>query len=101
MKVRYKRTAIEDIQRTAEYISSVRHNGSPAKKLPARPVQAASLLADNPYMGTPLSGRFDVETDLRYLVVSEQLIFYRVVEDSHVEVTRVLNGRQDYISILF
>ena len=52
-------------------------------------------------MRTPLSGRFDVETDLRYLVVSDQLIFYRVVGESHVEVTRVLNGRQDYISILF
>ena len=36
-----------------------------------------------------------------YLVLSDQLIFYRVVGESHVEVTRVLNGRQDYISILF
>jgi len=34
-------------------------------------------------------------------VVSEQLILYRVVEESHAEVTRVLNGRQDYCSILF
>ena len=101
MKVRYKRTAIEDIQGTEEYIRSVLYNGSAAKKLTGRITQAVSLLADNPYMGTPLSGRFDVETDLRYLVVSDQLIFYRVVEDSHVEVTRVLNGRQDYISILF
>ena len=101
MKVRYKRTAIEDIRGTEEYIRSVLHNGSAAKKLTGRIVQAASLLADNSYTGTPLSGRFDVETDLRYLVVSDQLIFYRVVEESHVEVTRVLNGRQDYISILF
>ena len=101
MKVRYKRTAIEDIQGTEEYIRSVLHNGTAAKKLTGRITQAASLLADNPCMGTPLAGRFDVETDLRYLVVSDQLIFYRVVEESHVEVTRVLNGRQDYISILF
>ena len=100
MKVRYKRTAIDDIQGTEEYIRSVLHNGSAAKKLTGRITQAVSLLADNPY-GTPLSGRFDVETDLRYLVVPDQLIFYRVVENSHVEVTRVLNGRQDYISILF
>ena len=101
MKVRYKKTAIEDIQATEEYIRSVLHNSSAAKKLTGRIVQAVSLLADNPYMGTPLSSRFDVDTDLRYLLVSDQLIFYRVVEGSHVEVTRVLNGRQDYISILF
>ena len=101
MKVRYKRTAIEDIQGTEEYIRSVLHNASAAKKLTMRITQAVSLLADNPCMGTLLSGRFDVESDLRYLVVSDQMIFYRVVEESHVEVTRVLNGRQDYISILF
>ena len=101
MKVRYKKTAIEDIQGTEEYIRSVLHNDSAAKKLTGHIVQAVPLLADNPRMGTPLSGRFDVETDLRYLVVSDQLIFYRVMGESHVEVTRVLNGRQDYISILF
>ena len=101
MKVRYKRTAIEDIQETEHYIRSDLHNGAAAKKLTARIVQAVSLLGENPYMGTPLSGRFEVETDLRYLLVSEQLIFYRVVGEQTVEVTRVLNGRQDYISILF
>lgn len=101
MKIRYKKTAIEDIQETEQYIRTVLHNGTAAKKLTARIVQAVSLLRENPYMGTPLSSRFEVETDLRYLLVSEQLIFYRVVEDQFVEVTRVLNGRQDYLSILF
>jgi plasmid stabilization system protein ParE len=101
LKIRYKKTAIEDIQATEEYIRGVLHNGAAAKRLTGRIVQAISLLADNPYMGTPLSGRFDVESDLRYLLVSDHLIFYRVAEESCVEVTRVLNGRQDYISILF
>ena len=101
MKVRYKKSVLEDIQATEKYIRGVLHNGAAAKKLTGRITQAVSLLSENPYMGTPLNGRFDVETDLRYLLVSDQLIFYRVVEGSHVEVTRVLNGRQDYISILF
>lgn len=101
MKIRYKRTALEDIRETELYIRNVLHKGSAAKKLTKRVVQTVSLLADNPYMGTPLASRLDVETDLRYLLVSEQLIFYRVVEDSFVEVTRVLNGRQDYLAILF
>lgn len=100
MKIRYKKTAIEDIQSTDAYIHDVLHNAAAAKKLTQRIVQAISLLADNPNMGTPLSSRFDVESDLRYLLVSDQLIFYRIADESHVEVTRVLNGRQDYISIL-
>lgn len=51
-------------------------------------------------MGTPLNTRYDIETDLRYLLVAKRLIFYRVRED-RIEVTRVLDGRQDYLAILF
>lgn len=101
MIIRYKKTAIEDIQSTESYIRTVLHNATAAKKLTQRIVQAISLLADNPNMGTPLNSRFDVESDLRYLLVSDQLIFYRISDEAQVEVTRVLNGRQDYISILF
>ena len=101
MKIRYKQTAISDIQETENYIRTDLHNAAAAKKLTARIVQAVSLLRDNQYMGTPLDSRFDVESDLRYLLVSDHLIFYRVAEESHIEVTRVLNGRQDYLSILF
>ena len=59
------------------------------------------LLADNPYMGAALAGKYPVETDLRFLIVSKHLVFYRVVDDKHIEVTRVLDGRQNYLSILF
>ena len=101
MKILYKRTAIEDIQETERYISDTLHNAAAAKKLTKRIVQAVTLLADNPYMGTPLNSRYDVDSDLRCLIVSSRLIFYRVVEGSRVEVTRVIDGRQDYMAILF
>ena len=101
MKIRYKKTAIEDIQETERYISDTLHNAATAKKLTKRIVQAVTLLADNPYMGTPLNSRYDVDSDLRYMIVSSRLIFNRVVEGSHVEVTRVIDGRQDYMTILF
>jgi len=101
LKIRYKTTAISDIQETERYIRDVLHNGAAAKSLTERIVRSISRLADNPYMGTPLNSRFDVDTDLRYLVEAEQLIFYRVTETPDIEVTRVLNGRQDYLSLLF
>lgn len=52
-------------------------------------------------MGAELSEKYDVDTDLRYLIVSKHLVFYRVVNEEHIEVTRVLDGRQDYMAILF
>ena len=51
-------------------------------------------------MGTPLSSKVDLETDLRFLIVSKRLIFYRVDVD-RIKITRVLDGRQDYMTHLF
>ena len=100
MKVLFKKTALDDMQATQRYISETLGNGAAAKKLTRRIYDAIMLLEDNPYMGTELSRKFAVETDLRFLVVAKQLVFYRVVEDDDIEVTRVLNGRQDYIALL-
>lgn len=101
MRVLYKKTAIEDIQETECYISRELHNQQAAKKLTRLIVQAVSLLAENPYMGTPLNSKYDVDTDIRFLVVSRHLVFYRVREDDCVQVIRVIDGRQDYMAILF
>lgn len=101
MKVFFKKTAIDDIQAAESYIAQKLRNKDAAKKLTATIFNAALLLSDNPYMGAALSGKFPVETDLRFLIVSKHLIFYRVIYDEHIEITRVLDGRQDYMSILF
>ena len=60
-----------------------------------------SLLSDHPMMGTALSSRYDVDSDIRFLVVSKQLVFYKIVDDNLITVIRILDGRQDYMSILF
>lgn len=101
MRVFFKGTAVEDMRKTEAYIADTLHNKTAAKKLTAAVFSAAMLLADNPYMGAALAGKHPVDTDLRFLIVSKQLIFYRVADDEHIEVTRVLDGRTDYMSILF
>lgn len=101
MKILYKKTAIEDIQATERYISIELHNKQAAKKLTRMIVQTISLLSANPYMGTPLNSKYDIETDIRFLIVSKHLIFYRVREEQYVEITRVIDGRQDYMALLF
>lgn len=52
-------------------------------------------------MGVALDSKYEVDTDIRVLTVAKQLIFYRVISDSHIEVIRVLDGRQDYLTLLF
>lgn len=101
MKILYKKTAIEDIQETERYISKELHNRQAARKLTRMIVQTISLLAENPYMGAALNGKYDVDTDLRFLIVSKHLIFYRVRGEESIEITRVIDGRQDYMALLF
>lgn len=101
MKISYKGAAVQDIKEKQIYISEQLKNKSAAKKLTMSILHAVALLADNPRMGTPLSSRYDVNSDLRYLIVSKQLIFYRIVDDSYISVIRVIDGRQDYMALLF
>ena len=101
MRVLFKKTAIDDIRGTAAYMADQLHNRAAAKKWSEAVYRAAMMLEDSPYLGAGLSGKFDVDTDLRFLIVSKHLLFYRVAEEEHIEVTRVLDGRQDYLSILF
>ncbi len=53
-------------------------------------------------MGAALAEKFEIDTDVRYFVVSKQLIFYHVDNvNGVVEILRVLDGRTDYLSVLF
>lgn len=101
MKIVYKKTALNDIQQTQQYIEKDLHNPKAAKSLTERIIHEISQLSQNPYMGVPLSSKYEVDTDIRILIVAKQLVFYRVVKDCRIEVIRVLDGRQDYLALLF
>ena len=101
MKIRYKSAALRDIQQKQEYITAVLKNKPAAEKLTASILRGVSLLADNPRMGAPLRGKFEVDSDLRFLIISKQLIFYRIENETQISVVRILDERQDYMSILF
>ncbi len=101
MRIEYKRTALLDLQRTRDYIADTLKNKSAAQKLVEAVLHSVSLLSDHPMMGTALNSRYDVDSDIRFLVVSKQLVFYKIVDDNLITVIRILDGRQDYMSILF
>lgn len=100
MKIIYKKTAIDDLLNTENYIISQSNNKQAAQKLKSTLVNTISLLKDNPYLGPKMSDRFHVDTSLRYLVISKQLVFYNIKNDN-IEIVRILDSRQDYLSLLF
>lgn len=57
-------------------------------------------LAEYPGMGSPLLSALDVQTDYRFLVCGNYLIFYGC-EERVIFVVRVLYGRRNYMRILF
>ena len=97
MKIIYKKTAIDDLLNTENYIISQSNNKQAAQKLKSTLVNTISLLKDNPYLGPKMSDRFHVDTSLRYLVISKQLVFYNIKNDN-IEIIRILDSRQDYFT---
>lgn len=100
MQIIYKKTAIDDLLNTENYIISRFNNEQAAQKLKSTLVNTIALLKDNTYLGPKMSDRFNVDTPLRYFVISKQLVFYNIKNDN-IEIIRILDSRQDYLSLLF
>lgn len=100
MQIIYKKTAIDDLLNTENYIISRFNNEQAAQKLKSTLVNTIALLKDNPYLGPKMSDWFNVDTSLRYFVISKQLVFYNIKNDN-IEIIRILDSRQDYLSLLF
>ena len=100
MQIIYKKTAIDDLLNTENYIITQFNNKQAAQKIKNTIVNTIALLKDNPYLGPKMSDRFNMDTSLRYLVVSKQLVFYNIKNDN-IEIVRILDSRQDYLSLLF
>jgi plasmid stabilization system protein ParE len=101
MKLKYRPAAYVDIQKAYDYIAWDLKNPSAAATLRKKILQSVSQLKENPLMGTPLSSKYDdLETDIRFIVVNKQMVFY-VPHEDFIEVIRVLDGRTDYLTHLF
>lgn len=99
MQIIYKKTAIDDLLNTENYIISRFNNKQAAQKLKSTLVNTIALLKDNPYLSLKMSDRFNVDTPLRYFAISKQLVFYNIKNDN-IEIIRILDSRQDYLSLL-
>ena len=100
MTVRYTPEAIRDLQELRQYISKTLGNPKAAARIVKTILDACSRLKQHPQMGASLESKIGKPTDLRYLICEKRIAFYRV-DGETISVARIIDGRQDYLHILF
>ena len=100
MKLKYTPEAISDLQETKTYISKVLRNPKAANRITKSILEQCGRLKDHPNLGMSMQAKLDWETDFRYLVCENHIAVYRIAED-WIMVLRILDGRTDYLRILF
>ena len=83
-----------------EYITNILKNPVSAQRITDEIVNAIGKLAESPELGASFSFRITAITNLRYLVVGNYVVIYRVIDDC-VRIIHIFNGRRDYLRILF
>ena len=100
MKLRFTPRAMNDMMEIRRFIREDYGNPKAARRILDSIFPQCASLKQFPQSGTALSARFDVDTDVRYLVCDGYMIFYRV-EGEFVSVGAVLHGSTDYLRVLF
>lgn len=99
-KIRVNPVALQDLKEIKAYITEEFSNPDAALRIVKKIIDSYSKLKDFPLTGTPLASIIDIETDFRFLVCENYIIFYKVNE-RYVSIYRVLYGRRDYLNVLF
>lgn len=99
-KLRINPVAKKDLFEIKEYITKEIDNPNEAINVVSKIIEDYEKLKEYPYLGLKLSSKIDVETNYRYLISGNYLIFYKV-DKEYVSIYRILYARRDYIKILF
>ena len=100
MKLKYTPDAIADLQNTKAYISNVLRNPKAANRIIKQILDVCGSLKDHPNLGMSLEAKTDIDTDLKYLICENHLVFYRIDGD-WIMIARILDGRTDYMRVIF
>ena len=100
MKIRVTPIALNDLMEIKRYIEKDLSNPIAAKNVIKGIIEDYSRLESSPHMGTSLSTKVAFDTDYRFIVSGNYLIFYKVDEE-YVSIYRILYGRRDYLKIIF
>lgn len=100
MKLRYTPRAINQLTVIRNFIRDEYGNPKAAKRITDAILTECARLKQFPQSGSALSARFGIDTDIRYLVCEDYMIFYRI-EGEYVSIGAVIHGKSDYLHILF
>lgn len=98
--IRVTPAALDDLKEIKAYIENDLANPIAATNVIKRIIKDYSLLEISPHMGAPLAPKIHIETDFRFLVSGNYLVFYKA-DDNFVSIYRILYGRRDYLKIIF
>ena len=96
MKLRYAPEALNDLAEIKQYIKEELGSPIAAGKIISGILASCSLLKSQPRLGMELSKRIGRETDYRYLISGNYIVFYRI-ENKNISVYRIIDARTDYI----
>ena len=99
-KTHYSAEARRDLDNIWNYIVTDLCNISAAERIVSNIMDTVDQLETFSEMGALLASIANVDSDHRFLVSGNYLIFYRVSR-MNVYVDRILYGRRDYLRILF
>ncbi len=100
MKIRVTPAALNDLKDIKSYIENDLSNPIAASNVIKRIIDDYSRLEFLPHMGPSLSAKVPFDTDYRFNVSGNYLIFYKA-DEKHVSIYRILYGRRDYLKIIF
>jgi addiction module RelE/StbE family toxin len=98
-KLRYLELAQSDLLDIVSYIGNQLSAPQAAANLVDKLDKAISRLERYPFSGAPYLKKQKLEDEYRFLVVEDYLVFY-VVDDSVVEIRRIIYGRRNYTGLL-
>lgn len=92
--------AASDLAEIKAYISLELYHPQAARRIVKSITHDLRHLRQNPHLGVSVSAKTGRGDDLRALISGNYFLFYRV-KDETIQVARVLDGRQDYLRVLF
>lgn len=98
MRVRFTPEFRRDLRKLKHYLKEQGFEN--ADKVGKEILTGCSDLKNFPNKGKSASDRFDIETDMKYLILGQNLIFYRVNEE-FVEVIRLFDTRSNILFQMF
>lgn len=99
-KLFYSPEAMSDLDGIWNYIYEDLKNPAAARNTVEGIMDTIEKLKEFSEIGTSLTVITEFESDYRFLVCGNYLVFYRVTE-SAVSIDRILYGGRDYLRILF